>query len=204
MHSKKYLGTQSGTNTEDMLHMWSCIARNPPFLHYSAQDSPSHTTSLQVILLASTAQPWEVQAGVRQGLNCACVQPQPVSWGCHSVTDSLGSGLRTKLWGLQRDSTSLLFQTNSHVDVKILLPHSWAEQGLRWWRSLILFINCYCLSSGNASNSFFFFLTGIYIFALSKGWSNIDSGYKSHQQVNRCTVCERELMRGKKVWLKQD
>lgn len=87
MHSKKYLGTQSGINTEDMLHMWGCIARNPPFLHYSAQDSPSHTTSLQVIpLLASTAQPWELQAGVRQGLNCACVQPQPVSWGCHSVT----------------------------------------------------------------------------------------------------------------------
>lgn len=42
------------------------------------------------------------------------------------------------------------------------------------------------------------FFTSIYILALNKGWSNIDSGYKSHQQVNKCTVCEREFMRGKK------
>lgn len=49
---------------------------------------------------------------------------------------------------------------------------------------------------------FFFLFTGIYIFAVSKGWSNIDSGYKSHQQVNRCTVCEREFTRGKKSLIK--
>lgn len=39
--------------------------------------------------------------------------------------------------------------------------------------------------------------TSIYIPASSKSWSNIDSGYKSHQEVNKHTVCERHFRRGK-------
>lgn len=178
--------------------MWGCIARSPPFLHYSAQDSPSHTASLQVIPLLFL--PIQLSPGncKGQGLKHS-LSPGAVKV---SLTHSLGASIGTKLWGLQRDFTLLLLQTNSHADVKISLPHNWAGQGLRWWRSSILFINCYCLSSGNASDSLF--LTSIYILALSKGWSNIDSGYKSHQHVNKCTVCGRKFMRGKKVCLEKD
>lgn len=72
--------------------------------------------------------------------------------------------------------------------------HNWVGLGLKWWRSYSL--NKFILFELWAWK-WFTVVTSIYILASSKGWSNIDSGYKSYQQVNKCIVCERQFTREK-------
>lgn len=148
------------------LHVWCCITQSPQCFHYSAQDFPSHHSPLQFTPCQyipamrsgrkSEAGGWALCPHVSNSLSPVAVK-MPIS-------GSFDSSLGTKLWWLQRESTSLLFQTGSHADVKILLCHNWTGLGLKQWKSLILLINCYCLSSGNVIH---IVATSIYILALS-------------------------------------